>query len=169
MKRRGMKVVVSSVLALLLVLAGLSAAWADKAAKYEGLMGVKSTKVFFDVRDGDAKFSATHIELILMTYKDLKAMGKKPEFVVVFMARSIKLVSKKAPGFSMDDKPYLDKIAKTLSQMAKAGIRLEACLAAAQYFNIDPADLHKDLKTVPNGWISEIGYQAKGYSLVPVY
>lgn len=164
-----MKVVEISILALLMVLAGLYATWAHKAAKHEGLKSVKSTKVLFDISDGDAKFSAAHIELIMMPYKDLNAMGKKPEFVVVFMAKSIKLVSKKAPGFSMDEEPYLDDIAKTLSQMAKAGIRIEACLAAAQYFNIDPADLHQDLKTVPNGWISEIGYQARGYSLVPVY
>lgn len=161
-----MKAGISSLLAVLLVMAGFFTVWAEE---HEALKGIKSAKVFFDFRASDAKSAAVHIKLIPMVYNDLKTMGKNPEFVVVFMGRAVKLVSSQRPGYGMADKPYLDDVAKTLSQMAQAGIRLEVCSTAAEYFKIDPATLHKDLKQIKHGWISEIGYQAKGYSLVPVY
>lgn len=167
MKRYARKLVaLGLMLAVLLGMAGLSAAWAEED---EILKGVASTKVFFDFRNSDPKYAAVHAKLILLTHKDLKAMGKKPEFVVGFMSSAVKLVSSQRPGYGMADKADLDEIAKALSQMAQAGIRLEVCSTAAEYFKIDPATLHKDLKQVKHGWISEIGYQAKGYGLVPVY
>jgi intracellular sulfur oxidation DsrE/DsrF family protein len=53
--------------------------------------------------------------------------------------------------------------------MSKNGIKLEICLIAAKVFNVDPASVLPEIKRVGNGWISMIGYQAQGYSLVPVY
>jgi len=40
---------------------------------------------------------------------------------------------------------------------------------AAKVFNVDPVSVLPEIKRVGNGWISMIGYQAQGYSLVPVY
>ena len=53
--------------------------------------------------------------------------------------------------------------------MVKSGIRLEICLVAAQVFGVDPGSVLPEIKQVGNGWISLIGYQARGYSLVPAY
>jgi len=36
-------------------------------------------------------------------------------------------------------------------------------------FGVDTASILPEIKHVPNGWISLIAYQAKGYSIVPVY
>jgi hypothetical protein len=53
--------------------------------------------------------------------------------------------------------------------MSKAGIKMEICLAAANVLGVDPASILPEIKRVGNGRISLIGYQANGYSLVPVY
>jgi intracellular sulfur oxidation DsrE/DsrF family protein len=96
-------------------------------------------------------------------------MKKNPVFVVVFIGPSVKLISKNREGFSPEDQKYLDEIANTISAMSKDVINLEICLVAAKVFNVDPASVLPEIRRVGNGWISEIGYQAQGYSLVPVY
>jgi intracellular sulfur oxidation DsrE/DsrF family protein len=63
----------------------------------------------------------------------------------------------------------LDEIAGTISEMSKDGIKLEICLVAASLLGVDPASVLPDIKHVDNGFISLIGWQTNGYSLVPVY
>jgi intracellular sulfur oxidation DsrE/DsrF family protein len=109
------------------------------------------------------------MSLIHQTYKDLAATEKNPVFAVVFIGPSVKLISKNREGFTPEDQKSLDEIAKTISAMSKDGIKLEICLVAAQILNVDPASVLPEIKRVENGWVSVIGYQAQGYSLVPLY
>jgi intracellular sulfur oxidation DsrE/DsrF family protein len=53
--------------------------------------------------------------------------------------------------------------------MSKEGIRFEICMVAVKVFGVEASSILPEIKQVHNGWISLIGYQAKGYSLVPVY
>lgn len=112
-----------------------------------------------------------HLQLIHNTYKDanIRKITDKPEFVVVFMDVSVKLLSSDRTGFSPEEVKVIDEIAKVVSAMSKDGIKLEICLVAAHYFHVDPKTVLPELTPVENGWISSIGYQAKGYSLVPAY
>jgi intracellular sulfur oxidation DsrE/DsrF family protein len=166
MKANQRRVVVMSIVGVFLVLRSLSLASAEE---YDAMKGVDSAHVFFDMRDGIPKIAAVHMKLIHDTYEQLAAMKKKPVFVVVFMGSAIKLISSNRCAFSSEENKYLDEIAGTVSRMSQAGIRIEACLAAAKYFEVDPTSIQSEIKHVPNGWISEIGYQARGYQLVPVY
>jgi intracellular sulfur oxidation DsrE/DsrF family protein len=52
--------------------------------------------------------------------------------------------------------------------MAKDGIKLEICLFAVKVFGMESSTILPEIKQVGNGWISLIGYEAKGYSLVPI-
>jgi intracellular sulfur oxidation DsrE/DsrF family protein len=137
----------------------------------EALKGLNSVRAIFDFRISDPKSAALHLKLIHNTFKDksIMAITKKPAFVVDFIGPSVKLISKNRDGFSPEDQKVLDEIAGTVSAMVKSGIRLEICLVAAQVFGVDPASVLPGIKRVPNGWISLIGYEAKGYSLVPAY
>jgi intracellular sulfur oxidation DsrE/DsrF family protein len=85
------------------------------------------------------------------------------------MGPSVKLISKNKEGFSAEEQKGLDEIATTISKMSKDGMKLEICLFAAKVFGVDSASVLPGIKHVPNGWVSLIGYEAKGYSLVPVY
>jgi len=137
--------------------------------EYKAMKGIKSAKAVIDERESDPKTAALHLKIIHQTYKELAAMKKNPVFVIVFIGPSVKLISKNREGFSPEDQKSLDDIANTISAMSKDGIELEICLVAAKVLNVDPASVLPEIKRVGNGWISEIGYQAQGYSLVPVY
>jgi len=139
------------------------------AEENESLKGVQSAKAIFDFRIGNPKSAAMHMDLIHKTYKDLTAMKKKPEFVVVFIGPSVKLVSTNRESFTPEDQKTIDGIAKTISIMSKDGIKFELCLVAAKVLKVEPASILPEIKRVGNGWISEIGYQVQGYSLVPAF
>lgn len=145
---------------------------ADVSGKeYEALKGLKSVKAVFDVRISNPQSAALHLKLIHETYKDMniRAVTKKPAFVVVFIGPSVKLISRNREGFSTEEQKRLDEIATIISEMSKDGIRMEICLVAAKVMGVDPESVLPEIKHTNNGWISVIGYQAKGYSLVPAY
>jgi intracellular sulfur oxidation DsrE/DsrF family protein len=139
--------------------------------EYEALKGLKSVKAVFDVRISNPKSAALHLKLVHDTFKDnnIMAVTKKPAFVVIFMGSSVKLISKKKEGFSPEEQKVLDEIATTISEMSKDGIKVEICLFAAKLFGVDSASVLPGIQQVPNGWVSLIGYEAQGYSLVPAY
>ena len=158
-----------SLLGLFMAISLLCVASGTSGEEYKSMKGLKSVKAVFDEREGDPKSAALHLKVIHQTYKELAAMKKSPVFVLVFIGPAVKLISKNREGFSPENQKSLDEIADTISAMAKDGIELEICLVAAKAFNVDPASVLPEIKRVGNGWISEIGYQAQGYSLVPVY
>lgn len=164
MKRKGITLL--NLFMAILLIGSVSTASGEE---YEGIKSVKTAKIIFDERESSPNTAILHLKLVHQTYKDLAAMKKKPVFVVVFMGPSVKLVSKNREGFSPEDQKSIDEIANTLSAMSKDGIKLEICLVAVKVFNVDPASILPEIKRVGNGWISMAVYQARGYSLVPVY
>jgi len=165
MKTYHKTVVTMSIIVVSLI---LSSVLLVSAEQYEAMKGVNNANVIFDMRDGIPKIAAVHLKLIHETYKQLAAMNKHPAVVVVFIGSAVKLISSNRAEFNTEERQYINEIAETISRMSKDGIELEVCLAAVNYFGIDPASIQSEIKQVPNGWISEIGYQARGYRLVPV-
>jgi intracellular sulfur oxidation DsrE/DsrF family protein len=141
------------------------------AEEYEALKGVQSVKTIFDFRDGNPDTALVHLQLIHDTYKNpaIRAISAKPEFVVVFMDVSVQVLSKNRKNFSPEERQKLETFDKTILAMAKDGIRLEVCLFAVGSLEVDPASITPEIQRVGNGWIASLGYQQKGYALVPVY
>ena len=139
--------------------------------EYESLKGLQTVKAVFDVRTGDLKTAASMLNLIYASYKDknITAVMKKPEFAVVLSGPSVKFVSKNWEGFALKEQKDLDRIAVKIEAMLKEGIKLEICTIATKVFNVDASSILPGIKQVHNGWISLIGYQSKGYALIPVY
>jgi len=164
-----MKSKIITVISLFIAISLLCMVSAVSGEEYEAMKGIKSATAVFDERESNPKNAALHLRVIHQTYEELAAMKKNPVFVLVFIGPSVKLISKNREGFSPEDQKSLDEIANTISAMSKDGIKLEICLIAAKVFNVDRASVLPEIKRVGNGWISMIGYQAQGYSLVPVY
>ena len=139
------------------------------AQEYDAMKGVNNASVIFDMRDRIPKSAVVHMKLLHDTYKQLVAMKKNPAFVVVFMGSAVKLISSNRAEFSPEDQESLKEIGDIITKMSKDGIDFEVCLFAAKVFGVDPASIQSEVMRVPNGWVSEIGYQARRYSLVPVY
>jgi intracellular sulfur oxidation DsrE/DsrF family protein len=140
-------------------------------AEYKALSGLTSVKAVFDFRIGSPKSAVAHLDLIHQTFKDqsIRAVTEKPEFVIVFIGPSVKLISSKREGLSPEEQKVLDEIADKVSKMSKDGIKMEICLFAAKSLGVDPATILPEITHVGNGWISLIGYQARGYSIVPAF
>lgn len=166
MVAKGRKITKVSLVVLFLVFSSFSSALSDE---YDAMKGVSSVKVIFDMRDGNPQTAVIHLNLIHDTYKKLVTMKKDPVCVVVFMGGAVKLISADESGLNAEEQKSRKEIAGIISRMSSSGIRMEVCLFAAKLVGVEPASILSEVKRVGNGWISEIGYQAMGYSLVPVY
>lgn len=138
---------------------------------YPALEGLDEIKAVFDVRVSKPKSAAFQIDLIHKMFNDenIRKADNSPEFVVVFIGPATKLVSTDMEGYSLEEKNQIGKIAETVKAMAKDGIKFEICIVAAKVFKVDPSTILPEITHVENGWISLIGYQAKGYRLVPAF
>lgn len=141
------------------------------AGEYPSFEGADEIKAVFDVRVSKPKSAALQIDLIHTMFHDenIRKIDETPEFVVIFIGPATKLVSTSIGGYSMEEKNHIRKIAETVKAMADDGIKLEICIVAARVFKVDPATILPEITQVENGWISLIGYQTNGYSLIPVY
>lgn len=139
--------------------------------EYPALEGLNSIKAVFDARAGNPNDLELYLKLIHATFndKEIQAVTEKRDFVIVFIGPAVKLISKNREGFSPEQSKALDEIASTISAMSKDGIKFEVCMFAAKHFHVEPSSILPEIKQVGNGWISLIAYEAKGYSLVPVY
>lgn len=136
---------------------------------YSALKGVENVKAVFDVRLSNPKVAAIHLDLVHKTFTDnnIQALPGTADFVVVFMGPAVKLISTNREGYAPEDRKSLDAIAKTITKMARDGIKLEICIFAANLLGVAADSILPEIKQVENGWVSSIGYQLKGYALVP--
>jgi intracellular sulfur oxidation DsrE/DsrF family protein len=140
-------------------------------SEYPGLKDVESVKVLFDFRDGDPESALVHLKLVHETYrdKDLRNVDEKPEFVVVFMDKSVTFLSHPTEKMTGKTKEVAEQIAKLIPVLAEDGIKLEICMFAVRFFKGDPKLIPKEVLQVTNGWVSAIGYESRGYALVPAF
>jgi intracellular sulfur oxidation DsrE/DsrF family protein len=141
------------------------------AGDYEALKDQKSVKAVFDIRNNNPDVTAMYLRLIHQAYQDknILEVSQTPEFVLVFIGPPVKFVSTNMDGFSPEEKKTLAEIATLLSTMSKEGIKLEICMLAAQAFGVDAKTILPEFTRVNSGYISLIGYQGRGFSLVPIY
>jgi uncharacterized protein len=157
------------VLAMVLAFALSSVSFAGGGMQYASLKGVKKVNAVIDWRHGKPMTAAFQLKLLHTSYKDLKKMGKNPTYAVIFIGPSVFLISSNMAKFKAEDQKYVKEFKATLSAMAKDGIRFEVCVAALKFLKLDPATIMPEVMKVPNGWVAEMGYQAQGYSFVPIF
>lgn len=168
MKRQPVSKALGLIISLCLLLV---AAVPALAGDYEALKDQKSVRAVFDIRNSNPDVTAMYLRLIHQAYQDknIREVSQTPEFVLVFIGPPVKFVSKNRDGFSPEEKKTLADIATLLSTMSKEGVKLEICMLAAQAFGVEPNSILPEFTRVNSGYISLIGYQGRGFSLVPIY
>jgi intracellular sulfur oxidation DsrE/DsrF family protein len=150
----------------------LAAAMAGTArgSDYPALQGLTDVRAVIDFRAGEPGKALGILTLVERTYQDeaLRRADGQPDFVVVFGGPAVKLLAKDRLGLARDEQEITDLIAAKVMALAKAGIRFEYCLYAARSAGVEPAEV-PGVILVDNGWIASIGYQGKGYALVPAF
>jgi intracellular sulfur oxidation DsrE/DsrF family protein len=134
------------------------------------LKDVKGIKAVFNVSLGSPEFSNIVFWAVKNVYEDatVKALPEKPQVAVVFHGPAVKLISTDRSSFKKEVYGELDKFHEMIRQLKKDGVRLEVCLYAAKVLGVDPAKILPEIDQVGNGFISVVGYQAQGYSVVTI-
>lgn len=138
--------------------------------EYKALDGVQKIKAVFDVSLGEPSAAPVVFWAVRNVYEDksIQELPEETEVAVVFHGPAVKLISTDSDGYSDKEKKALDEFAAMIRQMKQDGVTLEVCMYAVKVFGIDPQSILPEIDRVGNGFISVVGYQAQGYSVVVV-
>jgi intracellular sulfur oxidation DsrE/DsrF family protein len=108
------------------------------------------------------------LSVIRQTFDDLVRQGVEPDTVLAFRGPAATLVSRIASG-SM--KPILMPSTRSpiTADLDMLGVRMEGCGVTTRLFQVDNNTLLDGIKPVGNIFVSLIGYQARGYAVIPIY
>lgn len=155
---------------LLLFVSHLSMASDQAVNDRAALADLKTGKGVFLIDIGDAKKLNFYLEVIQGTHKGMTSQGVQPDFVLVYIGPSVKYLSTSpSPEVEQTAGGILLDIESNVAKLDALGIRQEICAVATRVFKIDNDTLVPGLTLVGDGFVSLIGYQAQGFSLVPVF
>lgn len=167
MKTRPFWVVVST-----LIVTGfmsIAGAQASELKDTAALSGLTTAKAVFMIDVNNPRRVGHVLTVVRKTDTGMHAQGVKPEIVVVFVGPDVAFLTKDRRGISYMDERAVSGVQKAVRKLKGMGVKLQACGVALKGMDIRPSDVMSDVQPVGNGYISAIGFQAKGYSLVPVY
>ena len=152
------------------VFLALTASAAAAGGYDTALKGVKGINAVFDVSHGTPKTANALFWAVQNVYEDetVRALPNQSHVAVVFHGPAVKLISTDRTGFNYEVNAELEKFAGTIRQLKKDGVKLEVCDYALKVMGVDPATIMAEVDHVGNGFISVIGYQAQGYSVVRI-
>jgi len=163
-----MKKSLAALFMLVLLTTGVSAGAAeiDDAA---ALAGLKEGKGVYLVSLDNPQKLALYLEVIKGTHQSMAAQGVQPDFVLVFVGATVRFLSIEPGPELAEAKSALQSIAASVRELSKLGVRQEVCVIAADLFKVPRDKLLPETTLVGNGFSSLIGYQARGYGLVPIF
>jgi intracellular sulfur oxidation DsrE/DsrF family protein len=157
----------------LLLLLGVAllpfAALADQPNDAAALEGVERGKVVFDINNASASSLNLYLAVIRETHDDMVRQGVEPDILLAFRGPAVTLVSTARDRFDLADFDALDQIADHIADLQMLGVRMEACGVACRLFQVDHNTLLDGIKPVGNTFVSLIGYQARGYAIIPIH
>jgi intracellular sulfur oxidation DsrE/DsrF family protein len=159
----------------LAILLGAALVWAApalgdraQAADDSPVAGLKDVRIAFDVTAGEPGRLLNILNTIDETREGLARQGITPHFVLAFRGPATLLTQTDLSRLKPEDRETAAKIAAKLTQLrGAAGVeRLDQCSIAMRGQKVDKAHVHPGLAIVENGWITLVGYQAKGYAYI---
>jgi intracellular sulfur oxidation DsrE/DsrF family protein len=125
-------------------------------------------KVAFDVTDGNPQVLMAKLTVIELTRKQLVESGVTPRMVIAFRGDASYYTQTNLSMVKEGDRADALAIAAKLRELKNAtGVEaLEQCNVPLASRKLKPADVMQEVKVVPNGWISLVNYQEKGYSYI---
>ena len=157
-----MKLILITAFALLTLLSQPISSFAldDKLA----FSGLTSTRAIYDVRSNDEKKLQFIFKVIRDTYDGATQQGVKQTTIVSMRGPTVRLLVRGRQG----DKALQQETVGLINELTERDIRLEACGYALNLFGVEPEDLYAGIHAVGNSLNSVVGYQTKGYALVPM-
>ncbi len=138
------------------------------AADDNPVAGLKEARVAYDITAGEPGRMLNILDTIDETRESFMKQGIAPRFVLAFRGPASLLTQTDLARLKPEDRETAAKVAAKLKQLrGAAGIeRLDQCSIAMRGQKVDKAQVSPDVTIVENGWITLIGYQAKGYAYI---
>ncbi len=131
------------------------------------MSGLKEAKAIYDVAVGEPQKLLLYLQVIGQAHESVKAQGIEPDFIISFISGSVLLVSN--DHAKQQENPELwQKLSQELTKLKGMGMRLEACAVATELFGIKQEQLMPGVELIGNSFVSFIGYQSKGYAMIPI-
>jgi hypothetical protein len=139
-----------------------------EAADDSPVAGLKDARIAFDITAGEPGRLLNILTTIDETREGLARQGVTPHFVLTFRGPATLLTQIDLSRLKPEDRETAGKVAAKLKQLrGAAGIeRLDQCAIAMRGQRVDRAQVNPDVTIVENGWITLVGYQAKGYAYI---
>lgn len=134
------------------------------------LKDVTNGKVVWDINTNSPKKLALYLNIINETYDGLVRQGITPDMVFTFRGESVGIISSDHEPITLNSMPEILQSAEIINElMQKPNIHMEVCSVAAKIFEVDINHILRGITPVGNTFISLIGYQKKGYAIIPIY
>jgi len=137
-------------------------------AEPDSLKGLQTAKFVVDLNQGNAKKLRLRLRLVLETLDNIEENGVKTDAVVAVRGGASKFMTMTDVLVNYEDVKIKAEIFNLTSELAKRGVKLEQCAVALRILKIDPKEVHPKFEVVKNGYVSLIGYQNRGYALLPM-
>ena len=142
---------------------------AEKPNDAMALTGVTAGRVVFDINTTQAGKLSLYLQVIRETHADLQRQGVTPEMVLAFRGKAVTLVTTDRQHQELTEYEDLDRVAEQIKELQGLGARMEGCSIATRLYGVDNQTLLPGITPVGNTFVSLIGYQARGYALIPIY
>ncbi len=155
---------------LLLSFTGYSTAVAAERSydNDRSLNGVERASVYFDVSLKDDELLVFRMDLLDRTIKSMEEAGLDVSAVIGFRGHASRFITRDDHYVLEEEIDNKKKIQNWISYFSSRDIVIEQCAIAAQMHDISTDDFLPEVTVVGNGYISLVGYQAQGYSVVPM-
>ena len=145
-------------------------AYAEHPNDADALENINKGKVVWDITTKNPKKLLVYLNVIQQTYEDLVRQDVKPDMVFTFRGPVLKLISTQPLDLDLEDEAAHEEALELLKAMGqKPGVKMESCSVATRLMGIDNETIIPEVKPVGNTFVSLIGYQHKGYALIPIY
>ena len=134
----------------------------------QSLKDLTAAQIYFDVNVGIPEKLVLRLSLIDETISQLEAAGVKTDVVIAFRGKASKFVTNGNWYIEEEEQAAKAKVHKWLETFAKKSIHMEQCLIAANLHGIAPEDIRTELEVTLNGYTSMIGYQTRGFVMIPM-
>jgi hypothetical protein len=138
-------------------------------ADIKALRGLKTVQLVCDVNIGDGQLLLRRMTLLDTTYSQLVDAGFSPSVVVVFRGPASRFITRGDSAYlQTSDKKYKLEMREWLEAFSDLGFVIEQCAIAAKAQKIKTTDFLPQVTLVDNGYVSLVGYQNRGYALLPM-
>jgi intracellular sulfur oxidation DsrE/DsrF family protein len=151
-----------------LVAGGMVSAEAAQFDNARALAGIDRVGIYFDVNVGDSDRLALRMRLIEQTIDQVREAGIETDVVIGIRGGATPFMTRD-DNYVLDDEVAAKQVIQDyLKDFAAGGAVIEQCAIAAELKDIPPADFVDEVTFVANGYVSLVGYQARGYAVVPM-